>query len=54
MPKYIKKPVMIEAIQWLGNNYAEATSLSVEITGRTLKRSMSKNRNKTLTIRTLL
>lgn len=53
MPKFIKKPVVIEAVKWSGNNYLEVINLSVEITGQTLRRSVSKNRDKTLTIRTL-
>lgn len=37
MAKYRKKPVVIEAIQWLGNNFEDIKELAEEVTKRILK-----------------
>ncbi len=29
MPKFIKRPVVIEAVQWMGNNYEETKNLII-------------------------
>jgi len=50
MPKFIKKPVMIEAVKWNGHNYTEILQLTVV---DKVSRSISVNPDKTLIIRTL-
>ena len=48
MPKFKKKPVVIEAVKWTGYNYSEVIILAEKST-----RKMYLNHNKTLTIYTL-
>jgi hypothetical protein len=50
MPKFIKKPIMIEAVQWNGNNFDEIRKLIVE---KHANRAISVNPDNTLIIRTL-
>lgn len=48
MPKFKKRPVVIEAVKWTGDNYFEVSLLADKST-----RKMYLNHNKTLTIYTL-
>jgi len=49
MPKFIKKPVMIEAVRWTGDNYTEILQLA----DADKFRSISVKTDKTLIIKTL-